>query len=188
MAFLPFFESIMFVIGFFSLGVLLIGLQTTLFMVNPLWNASPDFYFVLVAYLAYRHDLFRSLIILFPLGLIFDVLSGVLLGMYPALFILGFLLLKFMASHLPVRESLYQVPMIGVSYLLVSWLVYVFMSFASESPLVPWSWPVMLMRAGLVILCTFPLFRVFEFFNRRIEGKISPLHKMRLRSGNRYRE
>jgi len=178
----------MFVIGFFSLGLLLIGLQTTLFMLNPLWSAAPDFYFVLVAYLAYRHDLLRSLIILFPLSMIFDVLSGLLLGMYPALFILGFLMLKFMASHLPVRESLYQIPMIGVSYLLVNWLVYVFMSFAASSVLVPWSWPLMLMRAGLVVLFAFPLFRFFEFFSRRVEGKFSPLNKMRLRSGNRFRE
>ena len=80
----------MFVIGFFSIGLLLIGLQTTLLMVHPLWIAAPDLYFVLVAYLAYRHDLFRSLIILFPLSLIFDVLSGVLLGMYPALLSWGF--------------------------------------------------------------------------------------------------
>lgn len=178
----------MFIVGFLFLGLLLIGLETTLFMIHPLWKGSPDLYFVLVAYLAYRHDLLRSLIILFPLSMIFDVLSGMLLGMYPALFILGFLLLKFMASHLPVRESLYQVPMIGVSYLLVNWLVYMFMNFASESLLVPWSWPVMLVRAGLVVLFAFPLFRFFELFNRRIEGRISSFQKMRLRSGNRFRE
>lgn len=178
----------MFVLSFFVLGLLLIGLQTTLFMINPLWSAAPDFYFVLVAYLAYRHDILRGLIILFPLSMIFDVLSGLLLGMYPALFILGFLLLKFMASHLPVRESLYQIPMVGVSYLLVNWLVYVFMSFAASAVLVPWSWPVMLMRAGLVVLFAFPLFWFFEVFSRRVDGKKTPLRKIRLRSGNRYRE
>jgi len=178
----------MFVIGFFFLGLLLIGLQTTVFMVYPLWSGAPDLYFVLVAYLAYRHDLLRSLIILFPLSMIFDVLSGLLLGMYPALFILGFLLLKFMSARLPVRESLYQVPMIGVGYLLVSWLVYVVMRLAAPSLLVPWSWPVMLMRAGLVLVFSFPLFRLFDFFSRRIEGKFIGLRKVRLRSGNRYRE
>lgn len=178
----------MFVISFFFLGLLLIGLQTTLFMVNPCWSGAPDLYFVLVAYLAYRHDLLRSLIILFPLAMIFDVLSGLLLGMYPALFILGFLLLKVTSTRLPVRESLYQVPMIGVGYLLVSWLVYVVMSFAAPSLLVTWSWPLMLLRAGLVIVCAFPLFRFFEFFSRRVEGKFFGLRKVRLRSGNRYRE
>lgn len=178
----------MFVIGFFFLGLLLIGLQTTLFMVHPLWSFAPDLYFVLVAYLAYRHDVLRSLIILFPLSMIFDVLSGVLLGMYPALFVLGFLMLKFMSSRLPVRESLYQVPMIGVTYLLASWLIYVFMSFAAPADLVTWSWPIMLIRAGLVILFAFPLFRFFEFFNNRTLVKFSTLGKMRIKSGNRYRE
>lgn len=178
----------MFVIGFFFLGLLLIGLQTTVCMLNPLWSASPDFYFVLVAYLAYRHDLLRSLLILFPLSLIFDVLSGLLLGMYPALFILGFLLLKVLASRLPVRESLYQIPMVGVSFLLVHWLVYMFMCFSAPPVfLVSWSWPVMLMRAALVMLFAFPLFRFFDFFSRTTLKRLSPFSKMRLRTGNRYR-
>ena len=178
----------MFVLIFFLLGLLLIILQTTVFMINPVWKGAPDLYFILVAYLAYRHDLFRSLIILFPLAMIFDVLSGLVLGMYPALFILGYFFLKVMSDRLPVRESFYQVPMIGVGYLLVNWLVYVCMSFAVPSMLVPWSWPIMFMRAALVIIFSFPLFRLFEFFNRRIEGKLTGFYKGRLRSGNRYRE
>ena len=177
----------MFVLIFFLLGLLLIILQTTVFMINPVWNGAPDLYFILVAYLAYRHDLFRSLIVLFPLAMIFDVLSGLVLGMYPALFILGYFFLKVMSDRLPVRESFYQVPMIGVGYLLVNWLVYVCMSFAVPSILVPWSWPIMFMRAALVVLLSFPLFRLFEFFNRRIEGKFTGFYKGRLRSGNRYR-
>ncbi len=178
----------MFVIVFFLFGLFLIVLQTTIFMMSPVWSATPDLYFILVAYLAYRHDILRSLIVLFPLAMIFDVLSGLVLGMYPAIFILGFFLLKFMSDRLPVRESFYQLPMIGVSYLLVNWLVYVCMSFAVPSLLVPWSWPEMFMRAGLVILFSFPLFRIFEFIHRRIEGKFTGLYKGRIRSGNRYRE
>lgn len=178
----------MFVIVFFLFGLFLIVLQTTIFMMSPVWSGPPDLYFILVAYLAYRHDILRSLIVLFPLAMIFDVLSGLVLGMYPAIFILGFFLLKFMSDRLPVKESLYQVPMIGVSYLLVNWLVYVCMSFAVPSLLVPWSWPEMFMRTGLVILFSFPLFRIFDFINRRIEGKFTGLYKGRIRSGNRYRE
>ena len=56
----------MFVIVFFLIGLLLIILQTTVFMISPVWDGAPDLYFILVAYLAYRHDLFRSLVILFP--------------------------------------------------------------------------------------------------------------------------
>jgi len=178
----------MFVVGFFMLGLLLIGLQTTLLMLHPLWVPAPDLYFVLVAYLAYRHDVLRSLIILFPLSLIYDVLSGLLLGMYPALFLLGFFSLRFMAARLPVRESLYQLPMIGVCYLAVSWVVYLVMSFASTMDLAAWSWPVMLIRAGLVVVLAFPLFRFFEFFSRQTRERSRRWHRLRIRSGNRFRE
>ncbi len=178
----------MFVVGFFILGLLLIGLQTTVFMVHPLWIAAPDCYFILVAYLAYRHDILRSLIILFPLGMIFDVVSGQLLGMYPALFLLGFGLLRLMAVRMPVRESFYQLPMIGVCYLLVSWVVYLVMNFAASVVLIPWSWPVMLARAGLVVLFAFPLFRFFEFFSRQTSGRLAGWRRLRFGSGNRYRE
>jgi len=178
----------MFVLGFFCIGLLLIILQTTIFMVHPVWSGAPDFYFILVAYLAYRHDLLRSLIILLPLAMIFDVLSGLVLGMYPALFLLGFFTLKFLSDRLPVRESLYQIPMIGVVYLLVSWIVYVCISLAVSDLMVPWSWPVMLLRALLVALFAFPLFRFFDFFSRSIETRFSGMKRPRVQGGNRYRE
>jgi len=178
----------MFVLGFFSIGLLLIIAQTTLFMVHPVWHGAPDLYFVLVAYLAYRHDLLRSLIILFPLAMIFDVLSGLVLGMYPALFLLGFFMLKFLSDRLPVRESLYQIPMIAVVYLLVNWIVYVCISLSVPELLVPWSWPLMLMRAALVALFAFPLFRFFDFFSRGLESRFSGFKRPRVQRGNRYRE
>jgi len=178
----------MFVVGFFCLGLVLIIAQTTIFMLHPVWSGAPDLYFVLVAYLAYRHDLLRSLIILLPLAMIFDVLSGLIIGMYPALFLLGFLLLKLVSDRLPLRESLYQLPMIGVVYLLVHWLVYIWIRLAAPEILAPWSWPIMLLRALLVILFAYPLFRFFDFFSRSIENGFAGLHRPRIRGGNRYRE
>jgi rod shape-determining protein MreD len=178
----------MFVAGFFFLGLALIGLQTTLLMINPLWIAAPDLYFILVAYLAYRHDIVRSLIILFPLSMIFDVLSGLVLGVYPALFILGFFILKFLSVRLPVRESLYQIPMIAVCFLFIHWLIYMVMLFTVPEQPVPWSWPVMLLRSGLVIVCAFPLLRFFDSFEGYLKRKITLFSgKVRVRTGNRYR-
>ena len=178
----------MVIIGFFFLGLSFIGLQTTLLMINPLWIGSPDLYFVLVAYLAYRHDIIRSMIIIFPLSMIFDVLSGLVLGMYPALFLLGFFILKFLSVRLPVRESLYQVPIIAVCFLFVHWLVYMVMIFAVPQLPVPWSWPIMLLRSGLVIICAFPLLRFFDSFNRYLERKTAIFSgRVRVRTGNRYR-
>ncbi len=177
----------MLVVAFLVIGLVLIILQTTLFMPTPVWPAAPDFYYILVAYLAYRLDLLRGLLILFPLSCVLDVLSGIVLGMYPALCFGGFFFLRFMAERLPVRESLYQVPMIAVSYLVVHWLVYVVLFFLEPAVLIPWSWPLVLLRAGLIIVFSFPLFRFFERINKRLQGGFFPLKRLRVRSGNRFR-
>jgi rod shape-determining protein MreD len=173
---------------FIVLGLLLIVLQTTVFMIHPLWVAAPDLYYILVAYLAYRFDLLRSLIIIFPLSWTMDVLAGVVLGMYPALCFGAFFLLKALAVKVPLRESFYQVPMIGVSYLVVSKIVYIGISLFEPGVIAPWSWPEMLVRAGLMVLLAYPLFRFFEFINKRLQRNFISYRLLRVRSGNRYRQ
>ena len=177
----------MLIAGFLVVGLLLIVLQTTVFMFSPTWAAAPDFYYILVAYLAYRFDLFRGVVILLPISCVLDVFSGTILGMYPAICFSGYFLLKFVSVKMPVRESLYQVPFIAVSYLVVCWLVFLALDFMQPNTLVHWSWPVMLLRAGLIILFSFPLFRLFEFLNHHLRGRFSSLKIPRSRSGNKYR-
>jgi rod shape-determining protein MreD len=58
-----------------------------------------------------------------------DVLSGTMLGMYAILCFSGYFLLRFISGKLPVNESLYQIPLVGSSYLVVSWGVYLFLRF-----------------------------------------------------------
>lgn len=175
------------VVVFIILGLLLIVLQTTIFMVHPQWVAAPDLYYILVAYLAYRFDLLRSLIIIFPLSWAMDVFSGVVLGMYPAICFGAFFLLKGMSIKVPLRESFYQVPMIGVSYLVVSKIVYIGISLFEPGVLAPWSWPEMLVRVGLMILLGYPLFRFFDSINNRFQRSFIPYKLLRVRAGNRYR-
>ena len=177
----------MLIVGFLVVGLLLIVLQTTVFMLTPTWAAAPDFYYILVAYLAYRVDLVRGLLILLPLSCVLDVFSGTIIGMYPVICFSGYFLLKFISVKLPVRESLYQVPLIAVSYLVVYRVVFLALDFFQPDTLVSWSWPIMLLRAGLVIVFAFPLFRFFEFLNRRFRGRFSSLKILRSRSGNQFR-
>lgn len=178
----------MVVVAYTLLGVFLIVLQTTILMVNPLWVGAPDLYYILVAYLAYRMDILRGLIILFPLSWTMDVLSGVILGTYPALCIIAFVLLKVTEVKMPVRESLYQIPFIGVSYLVVSKFVYMILSFLEPGVLAPWSWPTVLLRVVLLVVLAFPLFRLFEFVNLRLQGGLIPFKMLRVQGGNRYRQ
>ena len=122
----------MVVVSFILLGVLLVIVQTTLCMPSPVWWLAPDFSYVLVGYLAYRLDLVRSVIILFPLGCTLDVLSGTVLGLHSLLCYGGYFLLRFVSGKLPVLESLYQIPLVATSFQRGAWGCF---SMWSRSPL-----------------------------------------------------
>jgi len=172
---------------FIFVGLLLIVLQTSVLMVSPVWVGSPDLYFILIAYLAYRFDLLRSLIIIIPLSWVMDVFSGVVIGTYPAICFGAFVLLKVIDAKIPVRESLYQVPLMGVSYLIVNKVVYTFIAFFLPDSIAPWSWAEMFVKVFLLVLVAFPLFRVFEYLNQRLQKRFVPFKMLRIRSGNRFR-
>lgn len=177
----------MIVFVFLLTGLLLIIIQTSVLTLNPVWVVSPDLYYILVAYLAYRFDLVRSLIILFPLSWVMDVFSGVVIGTYPAICFGAFFLLKIIDAKIPVRESLYQVPLIGVSYLVVCKIVYAVTAFLLPGAAAPWSWPEMFVRVFLLILFAFPLFRFLEYLNQGLQKNFMPFRMLRVRSGNRFR-
>lgn len=177
----------MIAINFILLGLVLVIVQTTLCMPSPVWLLTPDCYYVLVAYLAYRLDLMRSLIILFPLVCILDVLSGTVLGMYAILCFSGYFFIRFIAQKLPVNEALYQIPLVGVSYLLISWGVYLFLRLIQPEGLVSWSWWKMGVRALLVAVMAYPLFSVFDLVQKYSQRSFFPWSRLRLRTDNRRR-
>ncbi|HBI15107.1 MAG TPA: hypothetical protein DDY20_06280 [Desulfobulbaceae bacterium] len=176
------------VLVFIFLGLLLIVLQTTVFMLNPVWVAAPDLFYILVAYLAYRFDLFRGLLVLLPVSVAMDVFSGVILGIYPAICLAAFALLKILVVKMPVRESYYQVPFVGVSYLLVNKAAFLAITFLKPDVPIPWSWPMMLLRVLLLMLFAFPLFRFFEFIDSRLQHSPLSVRVLGRRSGNVFRQ
>ncbi len=177
----------MIIAGFVVLGILLVILQTTVFMIDPTWNASPDLYFILVGYLGYRMDILRAVIILFPVSCVLDVLSGVVLGMYPSICFSSFFLLRIVSRKLPVRESLYHVPLLAACYLFVHWVVFIVFGFIRPDLNIAWSWPAMLLRAALVAAFTVPLFRLFSWLEKALRKRLVPVKWVSGRSENRYR-
>lgn len=177
----------MVVINFIFVGLLLVIMQTTVCMPSPVWLLAPDCHYILVAYLAYRLDLLRSLIVLFPLVCTLDVLSGTVLGMYAILCFSGYFLLRLISRKLPVNESLYQIPLVGLSYLVVSWGVYLFLRFFEPGELISWSWWRMIVRALLVTALTYPLFYLFDLVLKYSHRNFFPWNRLRLRTDNRRR-
>ncbi len=181
----------MLTLSFILTGLLLVVIQTTLFMPASTWIASQDLYYILVGYLAYRLDFFRSVLILLPVSSILDVYSGTVIGTYPAICYCGYFLLKFMTVKMPIRKSLYQFPLVAVSYLIVCRIVILLLDFFQPNLIVGWSWLPMLLRAGLIYLFSSPLFRLFECLDHHLRGKFSSaalyrLHRSRL--GNQFRQ
>jgi rod shape-determining protein MreD len=177
----------MLTLTFIIVGLLLVVAQTTVFMPSPTWTAAPDFYYILVGYLAYQVSTFRGIIILLPISGVLDVYSGTIIGMYPAICYCGFFLLKFMSVKMPVRKSFYQLPLIAVSYLFVCWIVVLSLNFFKPQVVVEWAWMPILLRAGLIYLFSFPLFRFFSFLDKCLRGRISSVRLSRSHPGNQFR-
>jgi len=177
----------MIVINFIVVGLLLVIAQTTVFMPQVDWLPAPDFYFVLVAFLAYRLELIHCLLILFPLACFLDVLCGTVLGSYALICFSGFFLLKTANEKLPIREPLYQIPLIGLVYLAVHYLVYQLLNFLQPDHLVPWSWSPMCIRTLLVMVLAYPFFFFFEKVRTFSVSNFLPWSRIRLRTDNRRR-
>ena len=99
----------------------------------------------------------------------------------------AFFLLRYVARKMPVSESLYQVPLIGVSYLVISWVAYVLVSIFEPGTLVEWYWWKMMVRTGLIVVFAYPLFRFFEYANHWLRKGLFAWKKVRVRTDNRYR-
>ena len=179
----------MLTLAFIVVGLLLVTVQTTLFMPGPIWVFAPDLYYILVAYLAYNIDIFRSVAIILPISCVMDVYSGTIIGMYPAICYCGYFLLKFIVSKIPVRSSLYQLPLIAVSYLMVCWFIVVLLNFFQPEAGMFWSWSPMFLRAALLYLCSYPLFRLFARLEHALQRDFSSVRsKRRHRMGNQFRQ
>ncbi len=152
---------------FWSIGIGFIVVQTTLLPVLPQWLGRPDFLFILVAFIAYRFPWIPGIMLVFSLGWVMDVVAAIHLGFYPLLSLLTFATLKALAGKSRIRESTYQIPLVGVSYFLVQICFYFVYSLAMPDALPEWSWGQTLQRTVLMVVVAIPL---FVLFNRLLEN------------------
>ncbi len=166
----------MLAITFWAVGIVLIIAQTTLLEYMPLWLGRPDLVFVLVAFIAYRFAWIPGILLVFALSWVLDVVAGIYLGLYPLACLLAFTALKTLTNKSPVKESTYQIPLVGLSYFLMQIFFYFVYSVLLPDMLPEWSWPGTLQRTILVVLAAVPLFilfnRLYEYIRtRRFRGK-----------------
>lgn len=160
---------------FWVLGIVLIVVQTTLLQSLPVWLGRPDFVFILVTFTAYRFAWIPGIALVFTLGWIMDVMVGIYLGFYPLVCLITFTTLKLLTNKSPIKESTYQIPLVGLSYFLIQMFLYFAYSVTLPVDLPEWSWGLTLQRTGLVVAAAIPLFVLFSSLYEYLE-------KRRLRS------
>lgn len=167
----------MMVLVFWLLGVSLIVLQTTLLQYLPMWLGRPDFIFIFVAFVAYRFAWIPGIFLVFTLGWILDVVAGIQLGIYPLMCLVTLTGLKLVTNKSPIKETTYQIPLLGGSYFLVQMFMYFVCSLSSPDMLPAWSWGEPLQRTVLVMIAAIPLFLIcntlYVYLQRRqLRGKL----------------
>ena len=172
---------------FIVVAALLVILQTTLLMPTPVWVFAPDFYFILVAYLASRFTLVSGLILIYLIGLMLDVLAGTVLGMFSSLCFTGFALIRLFANKMVYKNFLYSIPLIALAFFALSGLVYLVFDFLYPNQLVSWVWWEMAVRTALVALFTCPLFRLFDMVHSYGENTVLPWKRLRMRPDSQRR-
>ncbi len=173
--------------SFFIIGFFLIAFQTTVLQFFPAWLGSPDLVFILIAFLAYRFSALKGLLLTFLLGWTMDVVSGIYLGTYLIEYLLFFITLNTLALNSPLKESAYQVPLVGVFYYLFQFLLYFILSIMVNDSMVVWSWSRVLRETIILTVATIPCFLLFNSFNEFLLKQKAMKRSSRKKAGNRYR-
>ncbi len=173
--------------SFLLLGLILLAVQTTFFTLFPHWLGRPDLVFILLVFSAYRFSWFPGLLLAFLLGWALDVASGMFPGTYPLLALLVFVIVKFLTQNSPVRETAYQIPLVGVSYFVVQCLLYLFFSLTQSYILPSWSWAGVVQETLILLVASIPCFILFNWLYEKIVKRRLTGRSLKRRSGNRFR-
>jgi len=174
-------------LAFLIVGVFLLVFQTTTLQMVPGWLGYPDLVFILVAFVAYRFDLLRGLFLAFSCGWMMDVAIGSYPGIYLFEYLLVFLCLHFLTINSPVKESAYQVPLVGISYSVAQFLLYTIMTMIVSEPLSPWSWSRLIRETLILTVATIPCFILLNSFYEYLQKRRTVSRLSRKKAGNRFR-
>jgi len=113
--------------------------------------------------------------------------SVIYLGIFVIKYLTVFFILKPFTQNSPVKESAYQVPLVGVSYFLVQLGFYAALSLAATELVSPWSWNRMAMETIILMIATVPCFLIFNSLYEYMLNRRRLPRTVRKRGGNRFR-
>lgn len=166
------------------LGVVLVVLQTSMLQFFPGSFFRPDVIYLLVAFSAYKLPWIPGLFLAFSFGWMLDVLVAANLGCYPFIFLAAFVVLKMITISSPVKESAYQIPMVGVSYFLLQLGLYFFATVTAEHAVPDWSLGQVVQDTLLLILAAIPFFLVFNSLYEYLQLRNAKSRRLKSRTRN----
>ncbi len=172
---------------FLIVGILLIVYQTTILLTLPSWFGSPDLLFILIVFIAYRFDSLRGFFLAFLFGWIMDVVTGLYMGVYVIEYLLVFVVINTLTKNSPIKESAYQVPLVGLSYFFAQLFLYAGLTMMVGEPQAPWSWSKMLREAIILTVATIPCFILFNSLYEYLQKRKTVSRVTRRKVGNRFR-
>ncbi|MCK9174110.1 MAG: hypothetical protein M0O96_02355 [Desulforhopalus sp.] len=150
------------IIVFALLGIFAIVFQTAVMHDLPSWFGRPDFLFILLVFISYRFAWIPGLALVFTLSWMMDVETGVSLGFYPLICLLVFTVLKLVASGKQVKEATYQIPLLGVAWLVARFIFHLLDMFTGWLMLPDWEILQTIEESVLLMIIAIPLFALYN--------------------------
>jgi rod shape-determining protein MreD len=174
-------------VTFFLLGFILIAFQTTFYHHFPHWLGRPDLTFILLVFSGYKFGWFSGLLLAFLLGWLMDVTSGVIPGTYLLMVITVFSIVKFFSQNSVVKDTVFQIPLVGVSYFIVQCFFYLFFSMSHPDSLPPWSWSQVVQETLILLVAAIPCFVIFNWIFEKLTTRHLATKRLKRGAGNRFR-
>ncbi len=147
---------------FWIIGILTILVQTTLLQELPSWFGRPDFLFILLIFISYRFAWIPGIFLVFSLSWIMNVIADIYLGYYPLVCLLLFTIAKTLHHKTPLKESSYQIPLLGTAYFTGQIILTVICSFAHNQPITGWQWGQQMENTILLMIIAIPMFALYN--------------------------
>ncbi len=167
------------------LGACLLIAQTTVLARMPPWLGNPDLLFLLVLFVAVKVDTFRGIILVMIYGLMMDIFSGFVPGLYPAVYLGLFLTIRYASRHVIVDEPVHLPPLAAASYLFCSGAIFLYMTIFNPGTDILWSWRDLLLQMFILAILALPSFHVLGRIAARIASNRRRIFST-AKGGNRF--
>jgi hypothetical protein len=154
---------------FFFVAIVTVVVQTTFLQALPLAWGAPDLIFIFVVFAAYRFAWLPGLLLVFCAAWMFEVPGSRRLGIYAIQCLVVFVFLKTVTHNIPIRESIYQIPLGVLAFVLFRLFSFFLASVTGEDLKAGWSWWLLLRDTLWFMAMAWTLFRAFDAILSSVE-------------------